>query len=174
MFNPNQPRRLTLNRRHGELHVRVEASKYFQALPFLVMLAVVAVLVVVTDSPRQHYSGFAGALIVSVCIGYFLALYLALWDGLKVEDVTVSQNTLRWSRSALRWTRTLEVPVSEIRDVKAITKWKPHSNFVQINVNGRTGKIGQALSADECNQLAVALRHAVRLTGQSDVQTEVS
>ena len=78
-----------------------------------------------------------------------------------METITLRDGTFRWTRKALWWTRGLEANQSEIANVVAKTPWHGLSNRVEIDVRGRTYRIGDMIFGDETIEIADELSHAI-------------
>jgi hypothetical protein len=94
---------------------------------------------------------------------YILALAIAIWGAFGVEDVSTQASSLRWTRTALKWSRTIDIPIAEITEIKAITPWHRLDNSVEVNTVRQQRRIGGKLLRDEALELAKHLRHAVGL-----------
>ena len=107
-------------------------------------------------------------------VSFFLALFLlwyvsglriTVWRAFGVEEVSVKGGLLRWSRTALFWTRKLSVAAKNIADVRAIAPWHALSYRVEFSALGRRWAIGDMLSHDEATELAHELRRAIGVSG---------
>jgi hypothetical protein len=95
---------------------------------------------------------------------YILAVAIGIWGAFGVEEISTQAGSLRWTRTALIWTRTRDIPLAEITEIKAITPWYGLDNTVEVNTTRMQRRIGDRLLRDEASELAKQLRHAVGLT----------
>lgn len=93
---------------------------------------------------------------------YILALAISVWGAFGVEEVSTKSGSLRWTRTALKWTRTSDIPMAEVTEIRAITHWHG-DNTVEVNTARKQRRIGDRLLQDEASELAKHLRHAVGL-----------
>ena len=70
---------------------------------------------------------------------------------------------VRWTRTALNWTRIKDIPLHDIMEVRAITSWHRFHNTVEVTSRKRR-RIGVNLLRDEPLELAQHLRRASGLT----------
>jgi hypothetical protein len=98
-------------------------------------------------------------------VWYSIGLRIAVWRAFGVEQITVEGGVLSWTRTALWWVRKVEIPTTDITEVKAITPWHALSNRVECTAHKRRWMIGDMLLKDETTALAEQLRHAVGLLG---------
>jgi len=77
-----------------------------------------------------------------------------------VEEVSTKSGSLRWTRTALKWTRTSDIPVSEITAIRAISPWQG-DNKVEVNTTRKQRRIGGRLLRHQASELAKHLRDAV-------------
>jgi hypothetical protein len=96
---------------------------------------------------------------------YVLAIAIGVWGAFGVEEISVEAGSLRWTRTALKWTRACEIRIADITEIRAITPWHGLDNTVEITVARKQRRIGDRLLHDEALELAQHLSHAVRLTG---------
>ena len=96
--------------------------------------------------------------------GYGLALAIGVWGAFGVEEISTQAGSLRLTRRALKWTRTSEIPMGDITQIKAITPWHGLDNTVEVSTVRTQRRIGDKLLRDEALELAQHLRHAVGLT----------
>jgi hypothetical protein len=94
---------------------------------------------------------------------YIIALAIALWGAFGIEELSAPADSLRWTRTVLKWSRTIEIPLSEILEVKAVTPWYGMDNTVQVSTAGKQLRIGKKLLRDEALDIEGHLRHAVGL-----------
>jgi uncharacterized membrane protein len=94
---------------------------------------------------------------------YVLALAIAVWGAFGVEEIVVEAGSLRWTRTALKWSRIRDIPIAEITEIKAITPWYGLDNTVEVTAAGKQQRIGDKLLRDEAVQLAHKLRQAAAL-----------
>jgi hypothetical protein len=109
-------------------------------------------------APYLTLSMFALAL-----TGYILAIAIAVWGAFGVEELSVVAGSLRWTRTALTWTRAKDIPLADITEIKAITPWHGLDNTVEVTTGRKQRRIGGKLLRDEALELAQHLRHAVGL-----------
>lgn len=100
-----------------------------------------------------------------IVVWYVIGLRLAVWRAFGVEQIVVEGGALCWTRTALCWIRRVEIPTTEITEVKAITPWHGLSNHVEFIAHNRRRIIGDMLLHDETTELAEKLKHAVGLAG---------
>jgi hypothetical protein len=96
---------------------------------------------------------------------YAVALALAAWGAFGVEELTVEQGELRWTRRVLRWSRTREIAASNITSVRAVLPWYGLDNSVELIADGKQRRIGDKLLQEEASELAHRLRQALRVSG---------
>jgi hypothetical protein len=101
--------------------------------------------------------------LVFIFVWYIIGLRLTVWRAFGVEQIVVEGGLLRWTRTALVWTRKLEVPVIDVTDVRAITPWHGLSNHVEFRAQGRSRSVGDMLLRDEATELAQKLSHTIRV-----------
>jgi hypothetical protein len=96
-------------------------------------------------------------------ICYLLALAMAVWGAFGIEQIAVEAGSLRWTLSALKWTRTRHIPTTDVTEIRAITPWHGLNNTVEVTAAGKQQRIGDKLLHDEAVELAKHLRRAVGL-----------
>jgi hypothetical protein len=94
---------------------------------------------------------------------YIIALAIAVWGGFGVEEIDINADTLRWKRTALKWSRIRDIPISDVTDIKAITPWHGLDNTVEVTTHRERLTFGDKLLPDEATELANRLRGAVGL-----------
>jgi hypothetical protein len=94
---------------------------------------------------------------------YVLALAIGVWGAFGVEHIAIEAGSLRWTLTALKWTRTRHIPTTEITEIRAITPWHGLDNTVEVTAAGKQQRIGDKLLHDEAVELAHHLRQAVGL-----------
>lgn len=95
---------------------------------------------------------------------YILATAIGVWGAFGVEEISVIAGSLRWTRTALTWTRTRDIPLADITEIKAITPWHGLANTVEVITSREQRRIGDKLLHDEAVELAQNLRHAAGLS----------
>lgn len=95
---------------------------------------------------------------------YAIALAMGIWGAFGVEEVLIESGLLQWKRTALKWTQTNNIPVTDITRIRAITPWHRLDNTVEISTVRKHRCLGDKLLRDEALELAKHLRHAVGLT----------
>ena len=96
---------------------------------------------------------------------YVLALAIGVWGAFGIEEISIEAGSLRWTRTALKWTRASDIQIAEITGIKAVTPWHGLDNTVEVTAARKQRRIGDRLLRDEALELAQQLRHAVGLTG---------
>ena len=171
-FGSNFRRRVSVSHKHGGLVVRI-AHHNDRATYILLLLAFTAGFVFfsyVFVSPLFRRPLTSDALYVLpflafIVLWYTIGLRIGIWRAFGVEQITVEGGVLYWTRTALCWVRKVEVPTTDITEVKAITPWHALSNRVELTANKQRRVIGDMLLRDESTELAEQLRHAVGLLG---------
>jgi hypothetical protein len=97
---------------------------------------------------------------------YTLALRLGVWRLFGVEEIVVRGGEFHWTRTALRWVRTVHIPVHALTQIRAVTPWHSLSNKVEITTRRSRYGIGDMLLGDETQELAHRLAQAVGLRSQ--------
>ena len=97
-----------------------------------------------------------------VCYG--IALAFGIWGAFGVEEVVVESGSLHWKRTALKWTQTSIILVTDITGITAIAPWHRLDNTVEISTDRKCRRLGDKLLRDEALELANDLRHAIGLT----------
>jgi hypothetical protein len=120
--------------------------------------------------PFFHGAGVKDLVLVSpfiafVLLWYVLGLRFAVWRAFGVEEIIIESGRLRWIRTALLWSRELDIPATDITEIKAVTPWHALSNRVEFTARGWHHTIGDMLLRDEANELAHELRHRISLAG---------
>ena len=95
---------------------------------------------------------------------YAIALAMGIWGAFGVEEVLIESGSFQWKRTALKWTHTNNIPVTDIRRIRAITPWHRLDNTVEISTARKHRCLGDKLLRDEALELAKDLRHAIGLT----------
>jgi hypothetical protein len=98
-----------------------------------------------------------------ILLWYIIGLRLTVWGAFGVEQIVVEGGLFRWTRTALNWTRKLEIPAKDVTDVRAITPWHGLSNHVEFRAHGRSRGVGDMLMRDEATELAQKLSHTIRV-----------
>jgi hypothetical protein len=117
-------------------------------------------------SPLLHHGFSVNAwpvlLIPVLLIGiYFVVLRAVIWRAFGMDEIFIQAGRLQWTSRALWLKQELELSVSEISDVKAVTRWHAMRNHVEFTSGARRYLVGDALLHDETVELAQALKHAV-------------
>jgi len=94
---------------------------------------------------------------------YAIALAMGIWGAFGVEEVLIESGSLQWKRTALKWTHTSNILVTDITRIRAITPWHWLDNTVEIGTARKRRRLGDKLLRDEALELAKDLRHAVGL-----------
>jgi hypothetical protein len=94
---------------------------------------------------------------------YVIAIAIGVWGAFGVEEISVIAGSLQWTRTALGWTRTKVIPLTEITEIKAITPWHGLDNTVEVTAARKQRRIGDKLLRDEAVELAQNLRQATGL-----------
>src|SRR5262249_39585372 len=76
---------------------------------------------------------------------YLIGLRIGLWRAFGIEEITVKGGVLCWTRTALWWRRTFEVPACDITKIEAITPWHSLSNRLEFVARGRVHAVGDML-----------------------------
>ena len=96
---------------------------------------------------------------------YALALAIAAWGAFGVEELTVEDGALLWTRRVLRWSRTRKIAASKITSIEAVLPWHGLDNTVELITDGKQRTIGHKLLQEEASELANRLRQALRVSG---------
>jgi len=99
-----------------------------------------------------------------IMVWYVVGLHVTIWRAFGVEYLFVKGGLLHWTRTALFWTRKLEIPATDVTDVKAITPWHALSNRVELTARGKRRSVGDMLLRDEATELAHELRRIIGLS----------
>jgi len=94
---------------------------------------------------------------------YAIALAMGIWGAFGVEEVLIESGSLQWKRTALKWTHTSNILVTDITRIRAITPWHWLDNTVEISTARKRRRLGDKLLRDEALELAKDLRRAVGL-----------
>jgi len=174
MFNldKHRRRRVFIKYEHGTLAVRIERNSD-RPLYITILLAFTAAFVFfMTTFIRPFFRDasikdflYVSPFLAFLLVWYVIGLRVTVWRAFGVEEVLVKGGFLQWTRTALFWTRKLEVPAKNVADVKAITPWHTLSNRVEFSALGRRRAIGDMLLRDEATELAHELRRAVGVSG---------
>jgi len=100
-----------------------------------------------------------------VLLWYLIGLRLAVWRAFGIEEITVAENVMCWTRTAFIWKRELKVSTKDITEVKAVAPWHALSYNVEFTASGNRHSIGDMLLRDEASDIAHALRKATGLAG---------
>jgi hypothetical protein len=163
-------KRVHINRQSGRLSVRIERQNsrdlYFWIMCLsTVMFGLFCNMLWGAWLRNPHdglYAVFPVFALGLVC--YVLAIAIGVWGAFGVEDISIEADSLRWTRQALKWTRTCEVRIADITEIRAITPWHGLDNTVEVLSARKQRRIGDRLLHDEALELAQLLRHAVGLT----------
>jgi hypothetical protein len=117
------------------------------------------------DTARRHPEGlgYILAMLALGLTGYLIVLAIAVWGAFGVEEIIVEAGALHWKRTALKWSRTRDIPLDCITEIRAITPWHGRDNTVEVTADGAQYQIGDRLLRDEAIELAQHLRRAVGL-----------
>jgi hypothetical protein len=161
-------RRVSIEHSHGRVSVFIAPGNrqtvYLFALVWfsLGMFFLVSIFI----EPLLH-SGFSRSvlpvllmfiLVVGGCLYVMRAL---VFRALGVDEIVIQGGRLQWTSRALWLKQQLELPASEISDVKAVTPWHAMRNHVEFTSGKRRYVVGDSLMHDETLELAAALKHAV-------------
>ena len=171
-FQGKLRRRVLINHKHGALTVRIE--RHNDRALYIAMLtaftAAFAFCMYIFVRPFFHGAGVKDLVLFSPFIAFILVWYLvglriAVWRAFGVEEITIEGGRLRWTRTALFWSRKLDIPATDVTEIKAVTPWHALSNRVEFTARGRHRSIGDMLLRDEANELARELNHRISLAG---------
>jgi hypothetical protein len=164
----NFRRRVHISHRRGGVSVRIERQN-LRGLYFWMTCLSTVIFVMFCDGVlgilRQHRADILYFLPV-LALGlacYAIALTIAVWGAFGVEVIAVEAGTLRWTLMAFKWSRTRNIPVEDITEIKAITPWHGLDNTVEVITHRKLRTIGDKLLRDEAIELAQCLRQAAGL-----------
>lgn len=171
-FKKRLRRRVLVSRKHGALIVRI--GPHNDRPTYILLLAaftvVVAYFMYVFIRPFFYRATLRDLLymlpfIAFVSLWYVIGLRIGLWRAFGIEQIVIEDGRLSWSGTALFWKRNLEIPVTEITDIKAVTPWHSLSNHVEVTASGRRRSVGDMLLRNEATELAHELKHSISLAG---------
>lgn len=173
MFNVHEHlrRRAQTNRKSGRLSVRVERQNSRGVYSWMMCLGTVMFgffcNMLWDASLRNPHEGLYLVLPMFVLglMGYVLALAIGVWGAFGVEEISIEAGSLRWTRTALKWTRASDINIADITEIRAITPWHGFDNTVEVTAARKQRRIGERLLRDEALQLTHDLRRAVGLPG---------
>lgn len=172
MFDLRLKPRVTITHKDGALYVRrVPKSKskvVFALLPPTAFVAIFGLLIfseeIRTESSILHSASILGLILIF----YAVILRVTLGPLTRLEEIVVERGVLSWSRRLLGWTRTTQIPIAEITEIKAVTPWlNREGGWVECAVRKRRRIIAQGLLPSEAVELAKQLRHAAGLIAPS-------
>lgn len=168
MLSVNDSRRLSISHRRHALAVSIARNSNWTTYVFMLILFTVVFGWFFTLFVRGLFRTSSSTNILYVVpflafiiLWYAVGLRIALWRSFGEEELVVENHGLHWTRKALFWVRSVEIPVTEIKDVRAITPWHSLSNHVEFTVRGRRHKVGDMLGRDEAVELSDELQKVV-------------
>lgn len=162
-------KRVHIAHRNGGLSVRIDRQNarglYFWNMCLWTVVFGLFCNMLWGASMRHPHDVLYGTLPMFVLglICYIVALAIGIWGAFGVEEVSTQAASFRWTRTALKWTHTIDIPIAEITEIRAITPWLRHDNSVEVNTVRQQRRIGDKLLRDEASELAKHLRHAAGL-----------
>jgi membrane protease YdiL (CAAX protease family) len=169
-FQNNFRRRVFFEHEHGALAVRIERHKERMMYRFLLIVFTGAFLFFFSTLTRPLLRDFSATtffallpFIAFILVWYITALRIGLWRSFGIERIVVQHGIFQWNRTALFWKRNVELPTTEISQVKAVTPWHGLSNRVEVTIGSKQQTIGDMLPRDEAAELANRLRNAIGL-----------
>jgi hypothetical protein len=163
-------KRVHINRKNGGLSVRIERQNsrglYFWIMCLSTVMFGFFCNMLWGASLRNPHGGLYVVLPMSA-LGlacYALALAIGVWGAFGVEEISIEAGSIRWTRTALKWTRASDIPIADITEIRAITPWHGLDNTVEVTAARKQQRIGDRLLQDEALELAQHLRYAVGLT----------
>jgi hypothetical protein len=165
-------RRVSINREHGELRVRIarrnDSGQFVFGLFVSTAIFVGFCYFIVKTFLRNHYSTdpvvvllFTGMLLVGF-VGYSACAAWCFWEAFGKEEILLERGVLRLTRTALWWVRTSRIAAGDISEIAAITPWHGR-NCLEFTAKGRRHKVGEMILRDEAMQVAHELRRALGL-----------
>jgi hypothetical protein len=159
-------RRVHIGHRHGGLSARIERQNtrgvYLWIACFSTLVFVMFARVILDTIVRHREDAlYISPIFLPGLALYVLALVDAMWGAFGIEEICVEGGTVSWTLTALRWSHTRIIPVQEITDIKAITRWYRFDNTVEITTHRKSQRLGYKLLHDEAIELADKLRQAV-------------
>ena len=168
MFNVGKHlrRRVSIRHFHSTFSVRIERQNSRGVYYWMICLTSVMFVLfcnTLLEAARQHPEDTLYILPVLVLglTGYVIGLAVAVWGAFGVEEVAVEAGILRWTRTALKWIRTREIPVQDVTDIRAITPWHGLDNTVEVTAHRRRHRIGERLLREEAMELANHLQQTI-------------
>lgn len=162
-------RRVFAQNSHGVYSARIErqnakAFYVWWACLWTVGFGLFADMVIgaIRNHPRD--ATFILPILVIALVGYAITLLIAVWGAFGIEEIVVETDSLRWNRIALKWKRTIVIPLRDITDIQAVTPWHALENHVEVITSRRHHAIGEKLLRDEAIELAQQLRKVVGVT----------
>jgi len=166
-FKNNFRRRVTISHKQGGLSVRI-ARRNDRMTSVILLLGFTAGFIFFCSIllPPLFRRPFSDDVYVLPFLGfvilwYVVGLRVSIWRLFGVEQIAVESGIVFWTRTALRWVRKVEIPTTDITQVKAIRPWHSLSNHVQLVARNRRYSIGVMLLQDETTELATQLESAV-------------
>ena len=162
-------RRVLIERSHGNLHVRIAAENQRSAYVFGIGCFICGGIFLIWIFARALWrSGLSGddwllSMIAVVAASVYLVfLRRMIWEGFGVDEIMVHGGMLHWTAKAWWFRQELELPTSEISEVKAVTRWwNRQGSHVEFTSGKRRYMVGDGLMLDETVELAQALKHAI-------------
>ena len=169
MFNIHGRRRVHINLRESRLSVRIDKQNFRGSYFLLMCVSTVAFgqfceMLWGAAVRNPHDSFYVASILVLGLAFYMLVFATGMWGAFGIEEISTEAGTLRWTRRALNWTRTNDIPLHDITEVKAITSWHRFRNTVEVATARKRRRIGDKLLRDEALELAQHLRRASGLT----------
>ena len=160
-------RRVHIIQRNGGLGVRIERQNsrglhFWTVCLSSVMFGFFCNVLVGASLRHPHdvlYATLPVFALGSTC--YAIVLAIGVWGAFGVEEISVEAGSLRWTRTALKWSRTSDAPVADITQIRAVTPWHGLDNTVEIIAN-RNGA-GLAISCYVTRRLSWHFAYATRL-----------
>jgi hypothetical protein len=170
----NKLRRRVSYGHKGDRSLVVQIERHNDRTFYIVLLAAFTAAFIylsyILVSPLFRTASSRDAIYLLPFIAFILAWYvtgirLAVWRAFGVEYIAVENGVLHWKRTALFWTRELDIPTKDIAGVDAVVPWHSLSNHVEFTANEKRQKIGDMLLSDESCELAEVLRRTVATSG---------
>ena len=167
-------RRVSLSYKHQNALV-VQIARHNDRTTYLILLAAFTAAfmymsyVFISPLFRRPFSTnafYVLPFIALILLWYVMGLRLAVWRAFGVEHIVVENGVLRWTRTALCWTRELEIPTTDIASVDAVTPWHALSNHVEFTALGKRRTLRDMLLSNETSELAELLRRAIGISSK--------
>jgi hypothetical protein len=161
-------RRVSIRCKNGALAVDIAPrhDKVASAVMLLAFVVSSAVFCLVFIPPFITVLSLANALsfLLFLCliVAWFLTGFCwSIWRIFGVEHIAIEDGVFRWTRTALWWSRTVELQARQVTEVKASAFGYGHGNHVELMADGRRRAVGHALLREEASELAHEMRRAV-------------